>query len=294
MQRVRGSRKSFLFKRFGIRSTFRAENPATGSGTDPPGPVRPAHQAHLVVVGWGARCELPDVSVVLPTFNERDAFQLLHRRIESALAGFTAEVIVVDDDSPDGTARAVDEIGRPDLYRILRRPGRLGLASAVLEGVADSTGRAVVVMDADGSHPPELIPQLVHPVLARRSEFVLASRKVPGGSAPGLVGVRRAISWAATMLTWPLSPVLDPMSGYFAFDRSILRRATLRPIGYKIGLEILVRCRPQGVLELPFAFQPRLAGESKLNGTEVRGYLRHLMRLYGWRLSGFGRASRTR
>ncbi|MGI0132162.1 MAG: polyprenol monophosphomannose synthase [Thermoplasmata archaeon] len=235
-----------------------------------------------------------DVSVVLPTFNERESIALLSPRLTGALAPYASEVLVVDDASPDGTADAVEALRPPGLYRVLRRPGRLGLASAVLEGVARARGRAVVVMDADGSHPPEAVPALVGPVLDGRYQFVLASRNVPGAYAPGLTGSRRVISLAASLLARPLTHVRDPMSGFFAFDRSVVEGHALRPVGYKIALEILVRCRPSPVLEVPYHFAPRLAGESKLNGAEMRGYLRHLSRLYGWRLATFGRASRTR
>jgi dolichol-phosphate mannosyltransferase len=237
---------------------------------------------------------LPDVSVVLPTYNEREAIRLLHPRLSAALSGYSAELIVVDDASPDGTGDLVDSLSPPGLYRLIRRPSRQGLSSAVLDGIAASAGRAIVVMDADGSHPPELIPELVRPVLDGTAEFVLASRNVPGGSSPGLVGTRRAISWIAAGLARPLTTVHDPISGFFSLDRSILGRAPLRPVGYKIGLEILVRCRPRPVREIPFCFETRLAGVSKLNGAEVSGYVHHVMRLYAWRISGFGRASNTR
>ena len=237
---------------------------------------------------------MPDVSVVLPTYDERESIRLLHPRLNTALSGYSAEVIVVDDASPDGTGDLVESLDPKGLYRLIRRPARQGLATAVLDGISASKGRAIVVMDADGSHPPELIPELVKPILEGRSEFVLASRNVPGGSSPGLVGTRRAISWMAAGMARPLTTVHDPMSGFFSLDRAILGRAPLRPVGYKIGLEILVRCRPRSVREIPFCFESRLAGVSKLNGAEVRGYVHHVMRLYAWRISGFGRASSTR
>lgn len=235
-----------------------------------------------------------DVSVVLPTYNERESIGLLSPRLASALAPFSAEVIVVDDASPDGTAERVESLPPAGLYRVVRRSGRLGLASAVLEGVAQARGRVVVVMDADGSHPPELIPSLVAPVLSGGCQFAIASRNVPGGGSPGLTGLRRAISFVASLLARPLTRVRDPMSGFFAFDRTILDGHRLQPVGYKIALEILVRCRPEPVREVPYRFESRLAGESKLNGNEMRSYLRHLARLYWWRMVTFGRASRTR
>ncbi len=235
----------------------------------------------------------PEVSIVLPTYNERKALEILHPRLSGVLAEFSSEVVVVDDSSPDGTGEFVtSRDGAP--YRLIERPGRLGLASAVLEGFRVARGRAIVVLDADGSHPPEVIPALVRPILEGRAEFVLASRKVAGGSAPGLVGWRRAVSFGGGLLARPLVHVLDPMSGFFALDRRILARAELAPIGYKIALEVLVRCRPRPVLEVPFTFGPRVAGESKLGSGQIREYLRHLGRLYAYRLLGARRASRTR
>ncbi len=235
----------------------------------------------------------PEVSVVLPTYNERGALELLHPRIIAALARFSSEVVVVDDSSPDGTGPFITSRGGPT-FRLIERPGRLGLASAVLEGFGESRGRVIVVLDADGSHPPEVIPNLVAPILEGRAEFVLASRRVAGGRAPGLVGWRRAVSSGGGLLARPLVSVRDPMSGFFALDRRILSRGELAPIGYKIALEVLVRCRPRPFLEVPYTFAPRLAGESKLGSGQILDYVRHLGRLYAFRLFGARRASRTR
>jgi dolichol-phosphate mannosyltransferase len=105
---------------------------------------------------------------------------------------------------------------------------------------------------------------------------------------------RRAISRGASLLARPLAPVKDPMSGFFCVRREILSRATLRPLGFKIGLEILVKCRPRPVLEVPFVFQDRVYGVSKLGSTVMGSYLRHVARLYAWRIAGGGRASSTR
>ena len=148
-------------------------------------------------------------------------------------------------------------------------------------------------MDADGSHPPETIGPLLGPLERGEAEFVLASRRAPGGASPGLSRPRLAISFGARCLAWPLTRVSDPMSGFFAFDRRILERSELRPVGYKIALEILVRCRPSPVREVGFVFSERLAGESKLNGSEVGAYVHHVVRLYGSRLGGAPRRATT-
>lgn len=234
----------------------------------------------------------PSVSVVVPTFNERTALERVGPRFASAVRNLDAEVLIVDDSSPDGTGELVERLGDP--FRLVERPSRAGLASAVLDGFSQSSGEVVVVMDADGSHPPEAIPALVAPILEAQAEFVLASRRAPGGSAPGLNRARQAVSWGARQMARPLTQVSDPMSGFFAFRRSILARGTLDPIGYKIALEILVRCRPSPVVEVPFVFAPRVAGVSKLNGSQVTAYVHHVGRLYVWRLSGSRPATTTR
>ncbi len=236
----------------------------------------------------------PSFSVVLPTYNERRSLEILEPRLRAAVGGFGGEIVVVDDNSPDGTAALVAELARRGTFVLLERAARLGLASAVLEGIGHAGSEVVAVMDADGSHPPELLPALVSPIRDGRAEFVLASRHLPGARSEGLTGVRRVISRGAQALARPLTPVSDPMSGFFAFDRRILSRATLAPTGYKIALEVLVRCRPRPVLEVPYAFAPRLAGESKLGGDQLRQYLRHLGRLYAFRLFGARRAATTR
>ena len=236
----------------------------------------------------------PAFSVVLPTYNERGSLALLDPRLRAAVGARGGEVLVVDDDSPDGTASLVAELAERGMYVLHRRAARLGLASAVLEGISHAGSDVVAVMDADGSHPPELLPDLVAPIVEGRAEFVLASRHLPGARSDGLQGARRVISRGAQLLARPLTPVSDPMSGFFAFHRRILARSVLSPVGYKIALEILVRCHPRPVVEVPYSFAPRIAGESKLGGDQFGQYLRHLGRLYAYRVLGARRAASTR
>jgi glycosyltransferase involved in cell wall biosynthesis len=234
------------------------------------------------------------VSVILPTFNERGSMEHLIPRLEQVLSRYDHELIVVDDASADGTAELVEELDPGIPWVLIRRSGRLGLASAVLDGIARSRAPVVAVMDSDGSHPPGLLPALIDPVVRGDAEMVIASRRLPGGGDDGQPGARRALSWGASLLARPLTDVSDSMSGFFAVDRRIIDRAALAPVGYKIALEMLVKCRPDPLREIPYRFAPRLAGESKLGGTEVRSYVRHLGRLYVWRVGPLGRASRTR
>jgi dolichol-phosphate mannosyltransferase len=235
-----------------------------------------------------------EVSLVLPTYNERESLDQIHGRIDRALAVYRHEVIVVDDSSPDGTADYARELGRDAPYRVISRPSRSGLSSAVLDGCRAATGTVVAVMDADGSHPPERLPDLIGPIRAGKAEFCLGSRRVPGGSEEGLSAIRRLISTLATLPARPLTPVHDPMSGFFAVRKIVLDRGDLNPTGFKIALEVLVKCRPHPVREIPFQFGKRVAGESKLGPNTIALYWRHVARLYRWRFVGPGAASRTR
>jgi dolichol-phosphate mannosyltransferase len=250
------------------------------------------------VLSWGGPLDLPvtdpvEVSLILPTFNERECVDRLHSRIDEALAPYRHEVIVVDDSSPDGTADVVRAIAQTQPYRLMSRPYRSGLSSAVLDGCHVAEGTIVVVMDADGSHPPERLRDLIEPIRDRNAEFVLGSRRVPGGSEPGLPLIRWATSWIAALPARALTSVHDPMSGFFAVRRDVVERTALTPTGFKIALEILVKCRPDPVVEVPFHFADRLAGESKLGPNVIASYARHLVRLYRWRFLG-GDASITR
>jgi dolichol-phosphate mannosyltransferase len=236
----------------------------------------------------------PELSIIVPTFNEADALRGFVPRLVSAIRPWSAEVIVVDDSSPDGTAAVARELLDSTPARVIVRPRRMGLASAVLDGVAATTGTVVLVLDGDGSHPPEATDRMVGPLLRHEAEFVLGSRHVAGGSAPGLRSTRRLVSAGASLLARPLVKVRDPMSGFFSVRRDVLARAPLRPLGFKIALEIMVKCRPHPIYEIPIHFGERIAGRSKLSAGEYGGYLRHLARLYAWRWSETGAARSTR
>lgn len=226
----------------------------------------------------------PRVTVIIPTYNERASLEKLHPRLLAALAPYDAEVLVVDDESPDGTGDFVRSLEPAGVFRLLSRPGRQGLATAVRDGFDHARGDIVVVMDADGSHPPETIPALVDPVAGGAAELALATRHRPGASVSGLPVYRQLISAGASLLALPLTRVSDPMSGFFAIHRAVAGRTRLTPSGFKILLEILVRCRPRPVVEVPYHFGARLAGTSKLGRGPILNYLAHLGRLYAWEL----------
>ena len=232
------------------------------------------------------------VSVVVPTFHEAANIAPLVRRVQAALAseGVGWELIFVDDDSQDGSEAIVAELARDAPVRIeVRRDPPRDLSLSVIHGMRSARYDRLVVMDADLSHPPERIGALLA-ALSGGCDFALGSRYVPGGQIDAGWGPwRRLNSRVATLLALPLVRCSDPMSGFFATDRSRLPDLEqLRPIGYKIGLELMVRGRLR-VNEVPIGFTDRDRGESKMNWRQQLNYLHHLHRLYRHR---YGDAAR--
>lgn len=229
--------------------------------------------------------------MVVPTYNERDNIGPLLERIEGALRGLDFEVVVVDDDSPDGTWRLAEELARTKYpwLRVVRRVGERGLASAVVEGFRLARGRFVAVMDADLQHPPEVLPRLLD-AARRGADVVVASRYAPGGGVRGWSKLRLLMSRVATLLAHMLVPesklTSDPLSGFFLVRRDVVSSciARLRPRGYKILLEILARCGPVRVAEVAYTFERRARGESKLGASTVLSYLLQLLELNEYRV----------
>ncbi|MGC9382462.1 glycosyltransferase [Streptomyces sp. MH13] len=232
--------------------------------------------------------EVPEpgaVTIVVPTFNESANVRRLLRLItESVPARLPCEVVFVDD-STDDTPDVIRAVARdcPFPVTVLHREEPAGgLGGAVVEGMKAAGSDWIVVMDGDCQHPPSLVPELVATGERANAGLVVASRYVKGGSRAGLAGSYRiAVSRAATWLTKALFPrrlhgVSDPMSGFFAIRRSEVTADVLRPLGYKILLELAVRSRPQTVTEVPFVFEERFAGESKSTAREGLRFLRHL------------------
>ena len=233
-----------------------------------------------------------EISLVVPALNEAENLRRLSSRIDSALRARRYEILVIDDGSTDGTVDLCQELGRQYPLRLVSRSSPAhGLSGAVLHGLALARGEFLVVMDADLQHPPEQIEDLVAALSGGDAEFVIGSRYVRGGTTDGKWGsFRRANSWAATVLARPFSgSTRDPMSGFFALRRdTYLRAERLNPVGYKIALELICKCRVSRIAEVPIRFGVREAGQSKLTlGQQVR-YLDHLSRLYDF---SFPRAS---
>ncbi len=186
----------------------------------------------------------------------------------------------MDDDSRDGSAELVENMNHPWVRMIVRTADR-GLSHAVLDGLRRSDREVLVVMDADLSHPPEKIPELIDR-LERGADVAVGSRFTKGGSTDDDWGFFRWLnSRVAALFAIPLTRIRDPMSGFFAVRRSTFEAgADFEPIGYKIGLELIVKCGCRNVVEVPIHFSERRRGESKLSLKEQLNYLRHVRRLY--------------
>lgn len=222
------------------------------------------------------------VSVVVPTY--REAANLPHLidrlarvREENSL---DLDLLIMDDDSRDGSVDVIH--GRKEAWvKIVVRTTDRGLSPAVLDGFHRAEGAVLVCMDADLSHPPEALPAMLHK-LGEGADFVIGSRYVDGGSTADDWGFLRWLnSRVATLLAMPLTSAKDPMAGFFALERTTFARGTqFNPVGYKIGLELLVKCRCERVVETPIHFEDRQFGESKLTLWQQILYIQHLRRLY--------------
>ncbi len=232
------------------------------------------------------------ISIIIPTYNEKENIKKLIPRVFRVLekAKIRGEVIIVDDNSPDGTAEEAEKLAKKFRVRVLKRKGKLGLSSAVLDGFRIASGDILGVMDADFSHPPEKIPEMLRYIRGSRESgynMVIGSRKVKGGSIEDWPIKRKLISKGATVLARPITRIKDPMSGFFMIKKSVLRGAGLNPRGFKIALEIAVKGRHKGrITEIPIKFRDRRYGESKLGKKEIINYLLHLMKLYKYKITG--------
>ena len=223
------------------------------------------------------------LSIIVPTLNEARNIPELVSRINSAMesADIPYEILIVDDDSSDNTEGVCTDLG-PPVRLLVRKDVPRDLSLAVLLGIEKAAFDRILVMDADLSHPPEKILEMWAALQQSPGAFVLGSRYVSGGSFDRSWGLVRFLnSNLATLLARPLIRCADPMSGFFMFDR--LQAGDLlamKPIGYKIGLELMVRGDFKEIVEVPIRFLDRARGMSKMNLSQQFKYLRHLRRLY--------------
>ncbi len=218
------------------------------------------------------------ISLVAPTYNEAKNIEEFIEKAAEAMNGQDYEIIIADDNSPDKTADIARKFTNKYNIRVIVRYKDKGLANAVMNGIKEAKGDILGVIDADLSHPPELIPELIRQL--NGADIVVASRLVEGGGAEGWPKRRKLSSFIGTFLARPLVNIKDPMSGFFFFKREIIKGVNLKPKGYKILLEILVKGNYKEAKEVPFIFKDRTAGESKLNLAVSMEYFAQLIDLY--------------
>jgi dolichol-phosphate mannosyltransferase len=237
----------------------------------------------------------PHLSLIVPTYNEAANLTPLITLIDNSLKGTSYEVIVVDDNSPDRTGVIAKGLVSQYPVVVIHRKGKLGLASAALEGFRAANGKILGCMDADLSHPPELLPVLISTIKDEGYDMAVASRLVEGA---GVVGnwpqYRKLNSYIATILAMPLTSVKDSMSGYFMLRREVIDGVSLTPVGYKIGLEILVKGKHARVIEVPFLFDNRSRGKSKMDLKVQMQFLQHVTNLYVYKMKKFLMRSKHR
>ena len=237
-------------------------------------------------VASGAAC--PPVSLVLPTYNEVQNLPRLIPRLTNVLEREEVpfEIIVVDDDSPDGTWAVAGEMALTDRrLRVIRRRGERGLATAVVAGWKAAQGEILGVMDADLQYPPEGLPALLRTIGADAGlDVVVASRYTPGARRGAWSLRREVVSRAAIVLAKAALPrvlgqLRDPNAGYFLIRRRVIEGVDLHPLGYKILIEVLARGHWQRMVEIPYAYEGRHEGTSKLGFRQTVEFLSHLARL---------------
>jgi len=217
------------------------------------------------------------LSVVLPTYNEKDNVPILYERLSKTLKDIDYEIIIVDDNSPDGTYEAALALSEKD-KRVLpiKRIHERGLSSAVMRGFAAARGKYLAVMDADLQHDEAILLEFLKR-LETGCDIVIGSRQVEGGGIENWSGIRKLISWGATFLAKLLLPhnISDPMSGFFALTRDTYDQISdkINPRGFKILLEVVSKAKKAKIEEVGFIFKPRIHGESKLTSEVMMQFL---------------------
>jgi dolichol-phosphate mannosyltransferase len=229
------------------------------------------------------------VSIIIPTYNESQNILKILKSIQDCLPKNTkAQTIVVDDNSPDGTGKLVEEYLENvkkltnHTIQVIHRKTKEGLSSAILKGIQFATGNTIVVMDSDLSHPANLLPKMIDALKHPKCDIVVASRYVNGGDIIGWTRKRKFLSKLATLIAKRGLGVRvkDPMSGFFAFKKPIIQGLSFDAIGYKMLLEILVKAKNANVMEIPYTFTNREFGQSKLDSKTIFDYLKAVWKLY--------------
>ncbi|MGH9987066.1 MAG: glycosyltransferase [Nitrososphaeraceae archaeon] len=238
-------------------------------------------------------------SFLIPTYNESgNIIELIEAIKRYTPKQFLTEIVVIDDGSPDGTGKVVENYKRNQhecnekcSLKLICRNAKSGLVSAILTGIENSSGDHIIVMDADFSHPPEVIPKIIDELMRDPNIIVVASRYIQGGSVRGWTYKRKLVSNIATGITrlfLGLGSVSDPLSGFFAFPRHVIPKIKFQTKGYKILLELLVKSDDIQVKEVPYIFRDRKHGKSKMDYRVVYDYLKSF-----WILYRYGRKTKS-
>ena len=224
------------------------------------------------------------LSIVIPTYQEVENLKLLVPVIRECLSqnNIPFEIIIVDDNSQDGSEELINSLNFTDVRLVVRKSER-GLSSAVYNGLSVAKGEILCFMDADFSHPPEALSGMYR-MINSGIDLVVGSRFVEGGGTQRWPFVRKLTSWVARIMARPLTPVKDVTTGFFMFKSNVVPEGKLNLNGFKIGLEILVKGNYTTVREFPIVFKDRQLGYSKLTGKVMREYLAQLFELYTYRL----------
>ncbi len=231
----------------------------------------------------------PQISIILPTYNESQNIVNILKSIHANIPkGILTETIVVDDNSPDGTGKIVEEYISnfkkiaENTINVIHRKAKNGLSSAILNGIQSAKGETIFVMDSDFSHPPQIIPKMIEAFKQYQCDLVVASRYITGGSIQGWTTKRKLMSKVATMIAKKGLDVKtkDPMSGFFAFKKNIIKELNFDAIGYKILLEIIVKTKGVNIKEVPYTFENRKLGSSKLDNSVIIDYFKSVWKLY--------------
>jgi dolichol-phosphate mannosyltransferase len=235
------------------------------------------------------------VSIIVPTLNEEENIVPLVSEIAACAVSFR-EILFVDDHSTDTTRDKIRALAGSQPIRLIEQDGAgPGLAGAIMSGARAAHGEILLVMDADLSHPPDRIKDLVEPLFAGTADLVVGSRYVKGGSTPGWPVWRRVVSRAGAALAYPLTGLHDSMCGFFAVGRSRLLELAPQTSGFKIVFETMVRARGTlRVCEIPIAFRERLHGKSKMSfGVALRFFFRWLHAMADHLVRGAARRERS-
>ncbi len=229
---------------------------------------------------------MPEFSIIVPTYQEAKNLPALIARIAAVNFKQAFEVLLMDDNSQDETPTVVATLQQQHPWlKLIVNKGKRDLSRAIIAGIEQASYPIVITLDADLSHPPEKIPEMLAMLQEPGTEMVIGSRYIRGGSVDKRWPLSRIlISRLSALLAWPLARVNDPLSGFVAMNKAVcFRGAPLNPIGWKIGLEIIVKSRCKHIKEIPIHFSERVIGISKLNAKQGINYLHHLAHLYGYK-----------